>query len=204
VTTCDTCEHGRPNFDCRCGQDCCRNGIPEVVGLDLSLTCTGVAGYGYVERVTSTGHENATLVDRQTRLTAIEQKIRATLAVGALPELIVVEGPSYASKSGQQWDRAGLWWRVLDHLMLLDYPVAVVPPSVLKKYATGKGNASKQEVMLAASRRYPWADIVDDNTADAQVLYAMGCDWLGHQLASVPQVNRNALASVAWPEGVAA
>ena len=204
MTNCDICEHGRSNVDCRCGQDCCRNGLPEVVGIDLSLTCTGIAGYGYVERVTSSGHENASLTDRQTRLTTLEQKIRKTLAVGYPPELIVVEGPALGSRHGQQWDRAGLWWRVLDHLMTLGYPVAVVPPTVLKKYATGKGNAGKQEVMLAASRRYSWADIVDDNTADAQVLYAMGCDWLGFQLASVPQVNRNALASVAWPEGVAA
>ena len=91
-----------------------------------------------------------------------------------------------------------------DHLALLGYPIAVVPPNVLKVYATGKGNASKAAVMLAAARRYPWADIVDDNTADAMVLYAMGLDWLGYQMEPVPQKNRDALASVAWPEGIAA
>ena len=39
--------------------------------------------------------------------------------------------------------------------------------STIKKHATGKGNASKEMMLAAARRRWPDADIEDDNEADA-------------------------------------
>lgn len=199
---CDACEV--EEADCGCELDCCRpTGFPQVIGLDLSMTCTGVAGYRWVDVVKTTGKRTDTLIDRAVRIDKIASRVADLIRLSEPVELVAIEGPSYASKDPGIWDRAGLWWLIVAPLIAAGTPVAVVPPACLKKYATGKGNASKDEVLLAASRRYPTAEITENNSADAQVLYAMGCDWLGHQLETVPQVNRNALASVAWPEVIA-
>lgn len=45
------------------------------------------------------------------------------------------------------------------------YPLQV-PPSVLKKYITGRGNASKHEVILATYKTWG-VEFVDDNAADS-------------------------------------
>ena len=45
-----------------------------------------------------------------------------------------------------------------------------VPPMTLKKYAAGKGNAKKQEMLLQIYKRWG-LEFLDDNAADA---YALG------------------------------
>lgn len=47
----------------------------------------------------------------------------------------------------------------------LSFPLQV-PPTVLKKFVTGKGNAKKQEMLLEVYKRWG-ADLSDDNAADA-------------------------------------
>ena len=45
-----------------------------------------------------------------------------------------------------------------------------VPVGTIKKHATGKGNASKEEMIVAANKFYPSINIKDDNHADALCL----------------------------------
>lgn len=45
-----------------------------------------------------------------------------------------------------------------------------IPVSTIKKHATRKGNANKENMMKAARRLYPDAEIIDDNHADALLL----------------------------------
>ena|SRR5579885_2366949 len=40
-------------------------------------------------------------------------------------------------------------------------------PAAIKKLATGKGNANKEQMLTAARRQWPGLTIPDDNTADA-------------------------------------
>ncbi len=40
-------------------------------------------------------------------------------------------------------------------------------PSEIKKHATGKGNAGKDQMLAAARAKWPGVEIVDDNHADA-------------------------------------
>ena len=75
-----------------------------------------------------------------------------------------------------------------------------VPPSCRAKYATGKGNAGKDEVLLAASRRYPHAPIVGNDDADAVVLAAIGARLLGEPVEdSLPKTHLDALAKLTLP-----
>lgn len=168
-----------------------------IVGLDLSLTSTGTARIGdkiWADRIVPrklSGHARM----RHILLEVIG------LTEGA--DLIVIEGPSFGSgvnarQSGHH-ERGGLWWLVTYQLWRRERPFAVVPPAVLKRYGTGKGNASKDAVLAAAVRRYHQVEFDGNDEADALVLAAMGADQLGRPIATVPAAHRAALGSVTWP-----
>jgi Holliday junction resolvasome RuvABC endonuclease subunit len=169
---------------------------PRVCGLDLSLTGSGVAGADWARTVASSGRRDDSFLARRTRLHRLAGGVVAL--VGAC-DLAVVEGPAYSSTTGSVWDRAGLWWLVVDGLMRREIPVAVVAPTARAKYATGRGNAGKAAVVAAVRRTYR-VPVADDNQADAYVLAAMGHDWLGEPLVEVPAGQRRALDHVAWPD----
>jgi crossover junction endodeoxyribonuclease RuvC len=161
-----------------------------VLGLDLSLASTGC----------SDGHETHTFKPKSTgyiRLRDIRQHVIGE-AVDMKPRLICVEGPSFASKGGHEHERGGLWWMVCEQLDAIGFDVAVVPPSSLKKYATGKGNANKDAMILAAARRFPWFAGGNDE-ADALFLAALGFEHLSEPLVRMPALNQAALDGVAWP-----
>lgn len=170
---------------------------PRVVGLDLSLTATGVSDGEKCWLIRSKGTKTATLDDRRKRLTRLADEVDES-CFGV--DLVVVEGPSFGqARQGGQHDRAGLWWLVI-HLVGSGRDVVEVPPASLKTYATGKGNASKDEVLAAVVRRYPDVDVADNNTADALVLAAMGLRHLGHAIDDLPLTHLRAMSKVAWPE----
>lgn len=171
---------------------------PLVIGLDLSLTSTGLASPSGTDTIATVGHKDATWTQRQNRLHHIRNLV-LLWCKGA--DLIVVEGPSYGSVGGSAHDRAGLWWLVVDRLIANQIPVAVMTPTQRAMYATGKGNAAKDACMLAASCR--WGrhfDITGNDTADAVTLCAAGLDYLGYPPVVMPDTHRRALATVAWPE----
>lgn len=169
-----------------------------VTGLDLSLTSTGVARVlhsgawaGRIRPGSRTGYGRL-------RFLAAEA---LNLARGT--DLAVIEGPSYGSAAGQRGHHecAGLWWHITYRLWAHGVPFAVVPPACLKQYATGRGNAGKDQVLSAVIRRYPQVELDGNDQADALVLAAMGADHLGRPLTPVPQAHRAALAKVTWPNG---
>lgn len=180
-----------------------------IVGIDLSLTATGVAviatggegspiqGQYVVSTVKSKPSDSPSVLTRLARM----QRITKSVVDHCLhADLVVVEGPSFASRNGQAHDRAGLWWMVTDAIVEEGIDLAVCPPSSRMKYATGKGNASKDAVLAAAIRRYPDAEISNNNEADAFVLAAMGARWLGAQIEpTLPMTHLTAMGGVAWP-----
>jgi hypothetical protein len=70
-----------------------------------------------------------------------------------------------------------------------------IGPSALKKYATGKGNASKTEMALAAVRRGD-IEFSNDNECDAWWLWVMANDHAGQPVFPLPQVQRAELAKI--------
>lgn len=171
-----------------------------VVGLDLSLTSTGVARPDGVFTIQSAGKKTDNLLDRSYRLARLRLKITRACD-GA--DLVVIENPAYNSRSGSAHDRSGLWWMVVRWLHASKIPVATVTPQQLQKYATGKGRADKFAVHAAVIKRYPDIPIKGPDEADALVLRAIGCEYLGQPLAQVPQTHRAALDAVHWPEVMA-
>lgn len=170
--------------------------MTNVIGVDPSLTCTGLA--------TTYGCESIKTKPNQFTSLARLQHIAKAVCVAtydAEAGLVVMEGLAFASKSGMAGDRAGLHWLIRHFLDAAGIPVAIVTPSARAKYATGKGNAGKDEVLIAVVQRLP-IHVSDNNEADAAVLLAMGLDWLGTPLATMPATHRTALDKVEWPEGV--
>lgn len=165
---------------------------PLVVGVDLSLTATGIAHLSRRGLVTDTLAEKSRGLIRLRRLAA------TITALTASANLVCVEGPAYSQGLAAGYhERAGLHWLLLDRLWDTGKPVAVIGPSVLKKFATGKGNASKDAMILAAARRFP-TFVGDNNQADALWLAAAGLTHLT-SVEIVPAKQRECLMSVDWP-----
>ena len=164
-----------------------------VVALDLSLTCTGVAGLGWTDRIRTKLRGDERLAYMETEIVSF---IRAA-------DLVAMEGPSYGH-SGPRFheDLAGLRVLVRRYCHRHDIPYALIPPNNLKLYTAGRGNATKGEVRSAIADRY---DVHTEGAgrydmADAYGAFVAASDWLGQQLAPVPERNATALAGCQWPE----
>lgn len=180
-----------------------------VVGIDPSLTGTGLASIDTDDRLvidTETLASKASggaVINRWSRLHHLVNAIdNRTVTQGgrARVDLVVIEQPAFSRTNGHHHDRSGLWWLIVDRLTARGIPVVEVTPTGLKKYATGKGNAPKDSVLLAAARRYPHVDVDDNNQADALILAAMGARHLGHPIEdSLPKAHLEAMDKVDWP-----
>ncbi|MDF5755795.1 hypothetical protein [Spongiactinospora sp. TRM90649] len=177
---------------------------PRVIGLDLSLTGSGIASSrGWCEVVGRADITTLPLAQRDAALVALAREI--THLIGGVSDLIVIEAPAYSRSGGGAHERAGLWWRVVHILLGEGHTLVEVLPNLRSTYATGRHNAPKTHVVDAVARRWPtWQTGGDENAADAVVLMAMGLDHLGHPAAIVPARHHAALERVAWPEAVAA
>ena len=172
------------------------------MGLDLSLTGAGVATASTVVCLrppkvqagrTRTAEDNlARLLWFKTELARLFERER--------PQLVVLEDHSgghtpSAHVAFQLGEQAGVVKVMLANGRV---PMVLVASSQRQKFATGKGNASKVEVLIAARDRFGYEGH-DDNEADAIVLRAMGCEAMGQPLLTVPATHRAALDKVEWP-----
>lgn len=130
--------------------------------------------------------------------------IREHLAVDycATADLVVIEGYSFGSGRAGGTTHAHalgeLGGAVRLELWDRGIPYVDVPPASLKKYATGRGNANKEQVLVAAVRRLDYQG-ADPNEADALWLREMGCDAYQTRPPRVPAAHQEALHAVPWP-----
>ena len=180
---------------------------PRVVGLDLSLTSTGIAGTDWAYAYRPGRRRSHERLDWLVAAVA--------LSVNGGVDLAVVEGAAYA-QGGQagHHELAGLWWLVTQYLWRHRIPYAVVTPHGRTIYATGRANPAqsfprkdrariaKGMVRSAAVERYgvECEGPGRYDQADATILAAMGLDWLGYPTVPVPDSHRRALEAVRWPD----
>jgi hypothetical protein len=191
-----------------------------ILALDLSLTATGVADETDVStiRPRTTGMERLKSVREQV-LRAVhidgewgsydEFGCSAPLDEDDHADLVVIEGYAFAGGGRKTKGGAGMPSHAhalgelggVVRLALWEAGVAYVDvaPASLKRYATGKGNAPKAEVMMAAGKRLGY-DGHDDNESDALWLWHMAMDAYGCVVVKMPETHRVALAAVKWPE----
>jgi crossover junction endodeoxyribonuclease RuvC len=180
---------------------------PAVVGLDPSLTSTGVATCRRyrddeidTNRVRSAPDKDPvtkkaieTWDSRRERLGTIVEEITAFIPMGSL---VMIEGPSYNSKSTSHHDRSGLWWALSFTLHEMGCELCVVSPSQRMMYATGKGVADKDLVLASAVKRYPDIDVTGNDVADGVILLAMGMRLIGRQIDQLPRTHVRALDKI--------
>lgn len=186
-----------------------------VVGLDLSLTASGVGAVrhgpsvgrpgtpptavAWTDIVTSSKRAGQTLLDLDRRIADV---VQAVMECAGEADLVCLEGPSYHSKDPGMWDRAHIWWSVVNRIHKRETPLVVVPPATVKKWATNNGNASKLAVGVTMARMWPDVELPDDNAADALALATIGAQRLG--LVPTLARHRDAVKALDWPESLAA
>ena len=178
-----------------------------IVGIDPSLTSTGLSIVDTQDRLeimTSTIGSKGTRADdwptRNSRISSMA--VRIIENIPSYADMAVIEAPTLSQvRQGGHLDRHGLWWRIYDDLAtLVCIPTLVVTASTRAKYGAGRGNAGKDEVLLAVARRYPQAQIRGNDEADALILAAIGARLLGEPIEdSLPAANLAAMATLAAP-----
>lgn len=166
--------------------------VKKVAGLDLSITKTGECHTG------DDGEPSWSLIKtrepKDFRLPEIVKRVRE---VTTDCDLVLIELLPPNMKG------AGITGMVqgVTRLELIEQGIRYgdVGPSSLKKYATGKGNANKGQVLEAASKRSGLDFAGDDNRADAWWLRAMARDHYGWPVVIMPASHRVALAGADWP-----
>ena len=160
-----------------------------IVGLDLSMTATGICGAdGDTVTVKTKAVGDRRLVD----ITG------AVLAIADGCDLAVIEDlPTHAKSAGITGMVHGA---VRAALIRAFIPYVLITPASVKKFGTGKGNAGKPEMAVALFKR-AGLELGDDNQVDAFWLRAMGMEQYGQPVVQVPALNRAALTVVkGWPE----
>lgn len=162
------------------------------VGLDLSLTSTGYSCRDVREAI-STKSKGAE------RLVLVSEKIMELISAVDNP-VVIVEGYSFASRNSQAHSIGELGGVVRVALWRSGIPYVEVPPTSRAKFATGKGNASKGEVLSSVSARtgIVWSGNGADDICDAFILEEMGLAYLGDAKWKWPAVNLSALEKIDW------
>lgn len=152
-----------------------------IVGLDLSLTSTGYA-YDVGEATPEYGRIT-------TKKKGVERLATIVRAIDALldktkPQLAVVEGYAmgFSQRNSNTIFGIGELGGVV-RLALYNRGISVlqVPPTNLKLFATGRGNASKDEVIDSVISSYGIHTASDDE-ADAITLMHMGLAYLNARM----------------------
>jgi Holliday junction resolvasome RuvABC endonuclease subunit len=172
-----------------------------VLGIDPSLTATGLAYWQGSKPVLLRIITNPTSPEPRAKAARVFAIVGEVLAFAPEECVTVIEAPVVATggASGALFDRAGVYWLLVKALWERG-PVVVVQPATRSIYATGKGNASKRDVLASMRSRHRDLEIADDNEADALALCAMGARWQNEPFDGQigPEVMR-AMNAVHWP-----
>lgn len=143
-----------------------------VLGIDPSLTSLGYAYSSDDKSIVGTVRPKR--LQGAARLKYILEEVREVVSASE-PALIAYEG--YAMGRFAGGGRLADLGELGGVLKLLAYesniPLLIVPPSCLKLFATGKGNADKDAVMVAMAKHRGRLFSSNDE-ADAYALYLMG------------------------------
>jgi Holliday junction resolvasome RuvABC endonuclease subunit len=163
-----------------------------IIGLDLSLTATGVA---LPNGTTVTINGPAELGDQ--RLYNLAATLHSMMEPYGRIDLAVLEDlPIHGRGAGL----TGMVQGVTRLLLIQEQiPYALAAAASLKKYATGNGGASKADMRMALYQR-AGHDIHDDNQVDAWWLRHAGMDWYGTPEITMPAVQRAGLTKIRWPD----
>lgn len=158
-----------------------------VLALDLSLNSTGYcddSGVGLIQP----GCVGAERLDF----------VREALLDGLYPRqgdqtIVAIEGYAYGrANQAHQLGELGGVIRLALYNHELDW--VEIPPKLIKLYGCGTGNASKDDVLLAAVRRFGYKGSSKDE-ADALILHRLVKAGLGEPMVTVPVAHGKAITA---------
>ena len=166
-----------------------------IAGLDLSTARIGYAApEGTLHSVTARAGADDVSRRLHELLTALERLLRL---YPPLPDLVAVEGYSLASPGRLALVRLGeVGGAVRLRLFELDVPYVEIPPSSVKRHATGAGNADKHRMQARAIELGARGNVNDDE-ADAFLLRRMARQAHGLEPMDLDH-ERDAIANLSW------
>ena len=183
-----------------------------ILGIDLSLTGTGLALSGSLSDKTgsfdmlrlmnwvytsSGGHPLRAATIQTKDLRGYWRWVRIVDVVeewAQFADLVVIEGYSFGSRLSHAHSLGEIGGIVRYRLGQMEKRYIDVPPTQLKKFATGKASADKNIVLLEVYKRYG-VSLADDNQADALVLAMIGRALWGTS-DDLPQFQKEVLAVI--------
>ncbi|PRB08793.1 crossover junction endodeoxyribonuclease RuvC [Microbacterium sp. MYb64] len=162
------------------------------IGIDYSTTSCGIAivegshwqAFTLTSKPTGDG-----LVAYYERIQALARDIIA-VADPRLGDVIAIEGIAFAAR-GSSVDRLHYaWHRTVEFIGKAQHAdPPIITTNQVKQLATGKGNANKDEVLLATERRIPQTRVSNNDEADA-VWIAVGASILaGEPVIDLPAAH---------------
>lgn len=163
-----------------------------MMGLDLSLTSTGVSVNGETFAIKSKNRGIERLVEISDRV--------VNFAVNAQSVAVVMEGYSFGSKFSRAHSLGELGGVVKVALHKAGFSIVEVPPKCRAKFATGNGNSSKVDILMALKQQFPerFYDGYGDDECDAWVLEQMAYAKLNESWYSWSKAQLSALEKVDW------
>jgi len=146
-------------------------------GIDLSLSNTGLIIIDEKSKIILEKSIKTSPAKEKTSITTV-QRVRGitTDVIFELKNLniteVAIEGFSFGSRGQGLFEIAYLGYRLREELYCNSIAYIEPTPHQLKKFATGKGNSKKSEVMLQVYKKWG-EEFSDDNLADAYVLAQM-------------------------------
>ena len=168
--------------------------VMKLLGLDLSLTSSGFSSNGAtsVYKPASKGPQRLSEVSAF----VLEQCLANEVSC------VIVEGYSFASRNSQAHSIGELGGCVRMTLWKNKIPYIEVPPTSRAKFATGKGNAGKTEVISAISSKTGklFSGSGADDECDAWVLEQMALTKIGLSTYSWTKEQLSALEKIDWSQ----
>jgi hypothetical protein len=161
-----------------------------VLGLDLSMTGTGIA-FTMANGGPATETVKTRDKDGDARLITIRHRIQEA-AHGATFALI----EEIAARSFSAGITGMVHGVAREVLIEMGVSYGTILPNGLKKYATGRGGATKTDMALAAYKRGDGVEFGDDNQCDAWWLWQMARDLRGEPIIDLPSLNRQSLTGI--------
>jgi Holliday junction resolvasome RuvABC endonuclease subunit len=163
-----------------------------VAGIDPSLTATG---YAHTD-----GSLNTIVYPRDCtgdqRLHYFHGWLSQILRIEQPTHVLLEDLPTHAHGAGITGMVQGV---VRLALMQTGRPYTTVPAATLKKFATGRGNATKADMRMALYQRAN-LDIRDDNQADAAWLRYLGLYLLDMPAFTLPKTHLEPLKKLRTPD----
>lgn len=145
-----------------------------VIGIDPSWTATAVAGHKWEFEREVKGREKNRVRALRRFCADLEDMVCPNISMFSDP-FAIIEGYSMGSRIGRE--AAGeLGGAIRSMLDMHGFKILEVPPTVLKKWVTGKGTAKKEDMKLHAYKRFGFED-PSNNIIDAKCLRELGL-WI--------------------------